>query len=288
MENNLVSRTGMRRGKLKFVPAGGLANRMMAVASAYMLQEKADIELQILWFQDWALHAPFHSIFVPPSGLNVKDATWSDLLLYDRARRKNLWIPALPQKLLFERRIKEDEVDMLKRQGFDFNKWAQGHRCYMSCYCTFGVIPDRIYRQLFRPVAEVMQVVDSNRSQFSSHTIGLHIRRTDHALAIANSPDELFIKKVEEEIEAHVKTRVYLATDSNHVKETFRRRFGNRIITPTDEASRDSISGILGGLVDMYTLAATNMIYGSVGSTFSLMASKLGGIGLEVLRGQTK
>lgn len=279
----MVSHTGIRRGKMKFVPAGGLANRMMAVASAYMLQEEVDIELQILWFQDWGLHAPFHSIFAFPSSLSIKDATWSDLLLYDRARSRNLWIPVLPQKLLFERRIKDIEVDKLKRKDFDFYDWAKGHRCYMSCYSVFGNVPDEIYRQLFHPVAEVMQAVDENRSMFSQHTVGVHIRRTDHTWSITNSPDELFIKKVEEEIEAHADTKVYLATDSNQVKDTFRLRFGNRIMTPMEEANRDSISGIRGGLVDMYTLAATNIIYGSAGSTFSLMAAKLGGTGLEIL-----
>ena len=46
-------------GKITFVPVGGLANRMRAVASAVTLAAKTDSELSIVWFQDWALNAPF-------------------------------------------------------------------------------------------------------------------------------------------------------------------------------------------------------------------------------------
>lgn len=276
-----------KKGTLTFVPAGGLANRMLAVASAYTLARQTGIKLQVLWFQDWALSAPFRSIFEKPCGLSLRDATLADYLLYDRARKRNLWLPALPQRLLFERRIKEEHVDALKRQGFDFAQWATGHRCYMSCFSVFGLVPDAVYSQLFRPVREVMAVVDSYCSQFSAYTIGLHIRRTDHAQAIAQSPDELFLQKVEAAIEAHADTKVFLATDSTAVKHLLTSRFGSRIITPGQEARRDSTDGIRGGLADMYTLARTNIIYGSAGSTFSPMAARIGGNEIEILSRKT-
>lgn len=268
-----------------FVPAGGLANRMMAVASVYTLSQRIGSSLQVVWFQDWALHAPFFSIFsIPTLPLVIRDATWADHLLYDRARRKNFWIPALPQKLLFDRRLKENRVYELQQNSFDFDKWAIGHHCYMSCFCEFGDFSDELYRQLFQPVKEVINEVNHFRDQFSDHTIGLHIRRTDHQQSIANSPDFLFFEKVEQEIECHVDTKVFLATDNNKIKEAFRERFGDRVFFPKEEARRDSISGIRGGLVDMYTLAATGKIYGSAGSTFSPMAAKIGGCEIEVLR----
>lgn len=52
-------------GKITFVPVGGLANRMRAVASAVMLAGKTKSELSIIWFQDWALNAPFYQLFKP-------------------------------------------------------------------------------------------------------------------------------------------------------------------------------------------------------------------------------
>lgn len=274
-------------GSLLFVPSGGLANRMRAVASAYELCKKVDSTLQVLWFQDWALSAPFHSIFEETPLVAIREATILDHLLYDRARKKNFFLPALPQRILFQRHIKEQDVTPLKKQSFDFEAWARDKRCYMSCYQVFGTFPDERYQQLFHPVKAVMDVVDGYRSQFNSHTIGLHIRRTDNAESIAKSPTVLFINKVREEIELHDDTKVFLATDSAEVKKEFIAAFDSRIITPKEDACRDSISGIRGGVVDLWTLASTQKIYGSAGSSFSPMAASIGGVPLEIMNAQT-
>jgi hypothetical protein len=260
---------------------------MRAVVSAYELCQKVDSTLQVVWFQDWALHAPFRSIFEETPLVAIREATLLDHLLYDRARKKNLFLPALPQRILFQRHIKEQDVTPLKKQSFDFEAWARGKRCYMSCYQVFGTFPDELYSQLFHPVKEVMDVVDSYRNQFNSHTIGLHIRRTDNAESIAKSPTSLFINKVREEIDQHDDTKVFLATDSTEVKKEFIAAFGARIITPQEEACRDSISGIRGGVVDLWTLASTQKIYGSAGSSFSPMAASIGGVPLEIMNVQT-
>lgn len=274
-------------GSLLFVPSGGLANRMRAVASAYELCKKVDSTLQVVWFQDWALHAPFRSIFEETPLVAIREATMLDHILYDRARKKNLFVPALPQRILFQRHIKEQDVTPLKKLSFDFEQWARGKRCYMSCYQVFGSFPDELYSRLFRPVKEVMDVVDGYRSQFGSHTIGLHIRRTDNAESIAKSPTSLFINKVREEIDQHADAKVFLATDSAEVKQEFIAAFGSHIITPKEDACRDSISGIRGGVVDLWTLASTQKIYGSAGSSFSPMAASIGGVPLEIMNAQT-
>ena len=274
----------MKQGNLLFVPSGGLANRMRAIASAYTLTQTVNSGLQIIWFQDWALNAPFYSIFEPTDLMSLREATWTDHLLYDRARRKNLYLPLLPQKLLFERHIKEQMVTPLKLQGFDFEQWANGHHCYMSCYQVFGNYPDSLYSKLFHPVKEVMDGVNRFQEQFSQHCIGLHIRRTDNAESIQQSPIHLFINKVKKEIDTHADTTIFLATDSNEVKQELRQAFGQRIITANETASRNCIDGIRGGLIDMWSLAATQKIYGSAGSTFSPMAASIGQTPLEIIK----
>lgn len=272
-----------RKGSLMFIPSGGLANRMRAIASAYTLAEKTGSQLQVIWFQDWGMGCAFTDIFLPTPLVSIREATLTDKLLYDRARRKNFFLPRLPQRLLFERRIKEQEVTPLKRRNFDFEAWLRGHRCYMSCYQVFGSFPDSLYGQLFHPVKAVTDAVDSFRQQFSAHTIGLHIRRTDNAESIDKSPTALFIQKVETEISLHEDTKVFLATDDEKVKHEFREHFADRIITPAAQAARDSVEGIRGGLIDLYTLAATQKIYGSAGSSFSPMAASIGGTPIEII-----
>lgn len=274
----------MRQGSLMLIPSGGLANRMRAIASAYTLTQQTGSDLQVVWFQDWGLKAPFNSIFVLPEQLLLREATLTDKLLYDRARRKNLWLPTFPQRLLFERRLDEKKIWLLNSQGFDFSEWARGHRCYMSCYQVFGDFPDSLYSILFHPVKEVMDNVNRFRDQFSSHCIGLHIRRTDNRESINQSPTNLFIDKIKVEIDTHADTTVFLATDSDDVKNELRKLFGTRIITPNKGACRSNIEGIRGGLIDMWTLSTTQKIYGSVGSSFSTMAASIGETKIELVK----
>ena len=273
----------MNSGTLTLVPSGGLANRMRAVASAYSLCEATGSRLQVVWFRDWALDAAFNDIFEPvdPSLFDLREARILDFIVNDRPRRKNLWIPKLLQMLVYpphyKSRIYEREVTPLKRQGFDFEAWQRGHRCYMSCYQVFGSFPDTLYGKLFRPVRGVMEQVERNECMFSAHTIGMHIRRTDNMESIEKSPTQFFIDAGRKELESYADLKIFLATDSEDVKREMREEFGNRIITAGEEAFRGNVDGIRGGLADMYTLARTQCIYGSAGSSFSEMASYIGG-----------
>ncbi len=265
------------------VPSGGLANRMRAIASAYQLAAETGSQLQVVWFQDWGLGAPFHALFEQPHDLSLREATLKDKLIYDRPRRKNFWLPSLPQQFLFERCLREDDIGNLKKKNFDFASWLQGHRCYMSCFGLISEVNPALFQKLFVPVAAIHEVVKSYEEQFSDYTIGVHIRRTDHSIAILQSPDELFLERVKHEIDLHHDTKVFLATDSNDVKSTFVAAFGNRVVMQPDESSRSSIDGIRSGLVDMYTLSLTKKIYGSAFSTFSMVAASLGDNQLEIL-----
>lgn len=51
--------------QITFVPVGGLANRMRSIASVITLAQQTKSYVNIIWFQDWALHAPFHKLFEP-------------------------------------------------------------------------------------------------------------------------------------------------------------------------------------------------------------------------------
>ena len=298
-----------------FIPSGGLANRMRAIASAVNLSRLTGISVEIVWFRDWGLNARFCDIFQPIStpGITLRDATWLDKLTLDRPRRHNLYIPRLYQALRFRRRIDEQQVTPLKQQGFDFCQWAlqedkkekrkeknnipeddntppqqENHikhsspwgrlgGVYMSCYQVFGEFHDydALIRELFQPKADILSKVDAYVRQFSDYTIGLHIRRTDNQESINGSPLQSFIDIVNDELRQHPTLTVYLATDDEPTKQEMRHLFGQRVITPDAPATRGSLDGIRDGLVDMWTLSRTNVIYGSKGSSFSDMSRSL-------------
>lgn len=141
--------------KIYYVPVGGLGNRMQALVAAYNLHLATGIAVRVLWFRDWALNAPFSTIFQPISreGFVVKDASRMDYLLYDRPRRHNFYVPLLPQRLLFSRRIMETQTVALKAQGFDFEQWAKGSQG-QRLLCLLRIVWQRQRRSL-RPVAAV-------------------------------------------------------------------------------------------------------------------------------------
>lgn len=276
----------MKREKLTLVPVGGLANRMFSVASAYNICRNDGIDLRIIWFRDWALNARFYEIFKPieVEHVQLRESKPLDYLLNDRPRKKNFFIPRLPQMLIYDRAIYEDSVTELRDSGFDFSAWANGGGCYLSSYHNIGGYENELFATLFHPVDEVMDVVQRNCDSFSDHTIGVHIRRTDHIISIKESPTELFINAAKSEIDKYNDTKIYLATDDQPTKREFLSLFGDRVITMEAAAARGNADGIRGGLVDMWTLSRTAQIYGSANSTFSVMASKLEGKRLTVLR----
>lgn len=153
----------------------------------------------------------------------------------------------------------------------------------MSCYDEFGTFNDSLYVDIFKPLKEISNRVEGYKKRFSPHTIGMHIRRTDNLESIEKSPLNLFVDTIKQEIKTHADTKIFLATDDQQTKSTLMLQFGERILTSREEATRGNLVGITDGLADMLTLASTQMIYGSAGSSFSEMASKIGNTPLYIL-----
>lgn len=255
------------------------------MASAYCTCRANGSQLGVVWFREWGMKADFRDIFEPwtDDNVTIREANLCDFLVNDRPRRRNLYVPKLMQSVVYDRRIYEDSVSQLRDEDFDFAGWSRGKRCYMVTCVRFVKIPTAIWSQLFRPVKPVMDAVEANSRLFSSYTIGMHIRRSDNWAAIKQSPTHLFIETGKRELAQHPDLKIFLATDSEQVKDEMRDAFGDRIITSNTPASRESIGGIRDGLIDMYTLSRTNHIYGSWFSSFSRLAARIGNCELTVL-----
>lgn len=273
--------------KITFIPVGGLANRMRAIASAFDLCKKTNGSLNVVWIKDWALNSPFYELFEPINDdvISLRDASTIDKLLLDRPRKKNFYLPRIYQKLIFDSSLYELSITPLCRKGFDFVKWAIGNKeLYLASYTNFMNYDISIISKLFRPLPEIKKMIDTYTSQFTDDTIGLHIRRTDNLDSIINSPIELFYNKIDKEIDANNAVNFFLATDCEDVKKEMQKRYGSRIICSKEVADRDSIEGIKGAVAEMYVLSSTQKIYGSFQSSYSDMASQISGIPLEILK----
>lgn len=277
---------------ITFVPVGGLANRMRAIDSALRLAADCHTGLRIVWFKDHGLNCRFDELFQPIEAAvptEVKDAGLADLCLLDRPRRRNFHIPRLPQQILFGNRFYEEEVKRLQNAGFDFRSAVQSRKnSYIASFLHFytGSNPGKKFEH-FRPVADLQQQIDRFFSQIDGQRpIGVHIRRTDHIDSIRNSPTEIFIEAMEQELRLVPETRFYLATDSDEEKERLIRRFGNHILCSGHTARRDSSDGIRDALVEMYILAGCRKILGSQNSSYSETAAEIGNITLQTIRKQ--
>ena len=273
--------------KITFVPVGGLANRMRAMVSALTLAHQTDSKLEVIWFPTWDLYAPFDSLFLPidESGISLRNASIWDKLTLDRPRKKNIHIPRLYQCFTFNGTKYERSFYSLIQQKFDFNEWVVLNRkVYMASYHAFYPYELPLIGKMFVPIQFIKDRIDDICTQFVDNAIGVHIRRTDNIASIQQSPLELFYEKVDYELDRDEKSMVYLATDSEEVKRQMRRRYGKRVISSSVPANRISIAGIQDGLVEMYTLARTQKIYDSFQSSFSEMASQIGGVPLEILK----
>ena len=219
-------------GKITFVPVGGLANRMRAVASAVTLAAKSDSDLSIVWFQDWALNAPFSQLFKPVDRkiACLRDASRLDYALLDRPRSRNFHFPLLFQKLFFKSCLYERSITPLCNRHFDFERWVKEGSCvYMASYTAFQPYDYVWISRLFVPVEEVMEEVENRCRNFSDTMIGMHIRCTVNLASIRQSPIELFYQKLDEEIKEDDKVAIYLATDSEEVMREMKERYGDRI-----------------------------------------------------------
>lgn len=275
----------MERKQLLLVPIGGLANRLYAINSAIALCEDHDIDLKVVWFKDWGMGADFHALFEligDHPHVRIIDATWKDYI-YDRPRKRNLWLPYLYQWFAYEKRFYEPTI---YRQDFNlqFKRAIQEFQSIylVQCFLFYEKVKGLHYVQ---PNSSIRQQIEQRKASLSidEHTIGLHIRRTDNIGSITNSPLELFIDRIKSEIACNPKSRFYVASDDLHEKRRLKDLFGDRISTSFEPVRRDNEQGIKDAVVELYTLASTRKIYGSAASTYSMIAAEIGKIELEVL-----
>lgn len=276
-----------KKKRLTLVPIGGLANRIYTICAAISYCHTYNIELKIFWFKDKGMGATFSSLFEfvnQDNQIQLIDANWQHYI-YDRPRKKTLWIPYLFQKLIFNRRFYEKDIyagSILK----DLTEACMQEKNIYLVHCHPFYPPKHFL--YFIPKPEIQKMINERASFSPKNTIGIHIRRTDNIISIQQSPLKLFIKKIEEEIKNNPDIQFYLASDSLEEKEKLKNLFGNRIITMDQPARRNTTEGIKEVIVELYTLSRTQKIYGSMNSSFSSLASDLTHIPREILSLNTK
>lgn len=168
--------------------------------------------------------------------------------------------------------------------GYDFENYLQKNTDTRKLFIEtcFNFYPKRSadLNEIFLPKPHIINIVNNWLNEKGDDFIGLHIRRTDHANAIASSPNELFSQI----IEVNPQKKVFLCTDDMETERYFINKYQNKILTFSKNKARNSNSGMLEAIIDLILLSKSETIYGSFNSTFSSFAADYGNKQLIVLK----
>lgn len=266
-------------------PLGGLCNRLRTISSAYELANSTGSELKIIWdIDNHSLHAPFFKLFKSVPGITIEENYIDSKSKFALFLLKRFWITNISatfisQPFLYktiDEKWSEEKLKIYFEEHLKNNK-----NLYVECCWDFYPINKKYY--LFKPVEELQKIIDVQSRKLNSDTIGIHIRRTDHTIAIKESPLELFLSKIKNLSDQNAHANFFLATDDKEVEDTFNQLFEGRIMTYSDHKSRSSDEGVQQAVIDLFLLSKTKKIIGSFWSSFSMAAAEIGGIELEVV-----
>lgn len=259
---------------------GGLCNRIRAINAAYMLATVKKDDLKIIWKQNQEIMTPFYDIF------KIED-------LQDGVEINVLNIPYKKTKIgrrlniLYNRiyRIGKNVVEIKKHMGQvgkyinPFEPVFGKKNVYIESYDEF--LEPKMGQILFFSNYIMEKVASLIKDD---EYIGVHIRRADHLISIANSTTEDFINKMDELVCMNENQKFYVASDSKNEIERLKEHFPNRIMEYKDKIlDRSNVQGGVDAAIDLCCLSKSKMILGSKGSTFGLEAAKMGNIPLFII-----
>lgn len=255
---------------ITLVPLGGLCNRLRAMLSARALARDCGVRLRVVWLRDQGLNARFADLFEPVDDIIVDDsnAWWC----YGVARRRNGYLPALWQRCAFdtilseqdlERLITSDAADAMVRERMHGKVLIQTGLGFYSC-------DDSELTRLFVPSSAVKRVIEALKPQITSHTVGVHIRRTDNAEAITHSPLEAFEAAMQGDLERDPLATFYIATDDPSVASRLTSRFPSSFFNK-NAVTRSTVDGMVTAVAELYALMSCPRFHGSYWSSFSDM-----------------
>lgn len=265
---------------------GGLANRMRVIVSGIWFAENFDKKVKLIWNIDSGLNSPFEELFEPINNCTIVRKRFFYYFFRSTEQKtifKQISIFIITKLLARRYFILEDAGVKTKfkcERGYE-NIVKGNKTLYLRTCEEFGG-NGKNYNH-FIPKPDIQKRIGYHSSFFNEKTIGVHIRRTDHSIAIQKSPIELFVERIKKDLACDPNCNYFLSTDDSETEALLKKLFGEKIMVVEKKYSRNLQQGIIDAVVDLYCLSNTSKIYGSFGSSFSEVASQIKGIELEKL-----
>ena len=252
---------------------------MRAIASVYQYAIDNNHTLVVYWNRQKDFNQSFKKLFQHTDRFKVVDRYIG--FIHNHPYKANLFLPAL-----FDTIIKRDSYYFIEQDQFipiveNAVKKNKKEITISTCYQHGDMFH---LDKIFKPTPKIQCMIDCLHSQFGEETIGCHIRRTDNIDSIKHSKTDYFVEIISQHISNKPDNKVFLCTDDTVTKEELIQKFGNKIITYQSKLNRFTPAGINDAVVELYTLAQTNVIYGSYNSSYSDIASKIFGRELKILQ----
>lgn len=295
-----------------------LMSRIRMIYDAYIIAKKYEKnpKLVILWTREVCCNIRYFDVFDTEQFSDIelkiievnKNGYWETKNIYKLIKNAKIGrafsevVHRIYFKILFKYYSKgcgvvqfNDAPEVMNSGFSEYNQWKEGkwaqilkmceeHRnIYIDGYESF-IIPRDVSGicNVIRFKTEYISVADKiiNRDM-----VGVHIRRTDHKLAKELSPVELFVQKIDDEINKNNSIMFFLSTDDQKVENELILKYGKRIVTQKNKAwGRVSKEEMISGIIDCLCLSKCKKIYGSISSQFSGFAAEYGNIPIEIVK----
>jgi hypothetical protein len=256
----------------------GLCNRLRALDSSILLGRRLKQRVAVWWESNAACAAEFLELFEPVPEVKIQWGIADGVVRAAFSERSSLsllrnwvhfdeWGEKLKGKLdaLFY-----GNREPLRRHVIE--ALSQKHAiCIRSDAGWF-------YPEDFRwlvPKRDSQEKIARMNSRFSAKTVGVHIRRGDHAEAIANNPLDGFLSAMSGRLCNDPTTSFFLSTEDSETRTKVREVIGSSVFAYDHDTSRSTLDGMKAAVVDLFCLANCSEIWGTSGSSFSETAHHL-------------
>ncbi|KAA6333310.1 hypothetical protein EZS27_018256 [termite gut metagenome] len=262
---------------ISIIPYGGLANRLRVITSGIALANKRKCRLRIIWIERKELKCPYDKLLLKID--NIEIYNYTNNLFWQILIKFSLSFAVLNFSYITDRLIQtqlETGYFDVRRKNINplFEERLRKYNFIITChkFCNYT----HFDLQILQPIKDIKIKVEKFISKYKlSNFVAFHIRYTDNINSLKNSPIELFEMAINNCISKGM--RVLICTDSYKIKNKLKIQFENNIIFTEISLDRTNIIGIQNAFFELLLLSNSSKIYGSYGSTYSLLASELGG-----------
>ena len=272
--------------QVRLVTSAGLANRIRAIDSALNLSRLLQASLHVEWTPDDGLFAEYEDLFLPTSRFHVSKRGAS--------RRNRLSSLSRQLSLMCGRSFVFTDADRFSENGGHFAHQSSPTERYWTRFPIAKL--GRQCRELFietihefcypedyswlAPNEAVNSIAMPFLSQLRrSPSVGIHIRRGDHRVAVSQSPTDCFIHEMQRRLSNSMNTLFFVASDDVDVIQVLAKEFGDAVVSISFgkvARRRDNLEDMRLAVADLWCLSRCDEVWGSCGSSYSQLAFRLG------------